>query len=239
MDQERMQYFRSLLLKEKKELEKQLSSNQHFNLDRSYVDSTGELSSYDNHPADAGTETFERAKDLALNSQAETYLADINAALKKIEQGTYGICERCGQPISEARLEVVPTAKYCIKHQQEVDEDTTTSRPIEETILNPPFGRFDYDHTDHETQFDAEDAWQSVEKFGTSDTPDTYGNGKDNYNELYIESDEPVGYVEAVEGFISTDLEGGAGVNYDAVRNQAYERYVERNEGEKGNSIGD
>src|SRR5436309_2480636 len=73
--------------------------------DESEDDSISELSSNDQHPADIGSETFEREKDLSILEQVEAELADVEYALRRLEDGTYGICEACGQPIDEARLE--------------------------------------------------------------------------------------------------------------------------------------
>jgi RNA polymerase-binding transcription factor DksA len=70
-----------------------------------------ELSSYDQHPADSATDTFEREKDLGLLDDLEAELAEIEAAIERIENGTYGIDEVTGQPIDPARLEAVPMAR--------------------------------------------------------------------------------------------------------------------------------
>jgi RNA polymerase-binding transcription factor DksA len=75
----------------------------------------GELSDYDQHPADSATETFERERDLAIEDTAEVILRQTEAALKKIDEGTYGTCERCGKLISAARLEAIPYTPYCIE----------------------------------------------------------------------------------------------------------------------------
>ena len=74
-------------------------------------DETSELSNYDQHPADAGSETFEREKDLSILEQLEAELAEIQAALRRIDEGTYGIDEVTGRPIAPERLEAVPTAR--------------------------------------------------------------------------------------------------------------------------------
>lgn len=70
-----------------------------------------ELSDYDQHPADLGTETFEREKDLSILEQLEAELAELQAALERIDNGTYGIDEVTGEPIDPARLEVLPAAR--------------------------------------------------------------------------------------------------------------------------------
>jgi RNA polymerase-binding transcription factor DksA len=70
-----------------------------------------ELSNYDQHPADSGTDTFEREKDLGILDDLEAELAEIEAAIERIENGTYGVDEVTGAPIDEARLEAIPVAR--------------------------------------------------------------------------------------------------------------------------------
>lgn len=74
-------------------------------------DGEGELADYDQHPADTGSDTFEREKDLSILEQLENELAELDAALARLDDGTYGIDERTGQPIAAARLEAIPTAR--------------------------------------------------------------------------------------------------------------------------------
>lgn len=76
-----------------------------------------ELSTVDQHPADVGSEVFEREKDLSIAQRFETELEDIEAALAKIDDGTYGTCEVCHKPIAEARLEAIPHARFCVEDQ--------------------------------------------------------------------------------------------------------------------------
>ncbi len=75
------------------------------------VEELGELSGYDQHPADQGSETFEREKDLSILERLEAELAEIEAALQRVDDGTYGIDENTGEPIDPARLEAFPTAR--------------------------------------------------------------------------------------------------------------------------------
>lgn len=77
----------------------------------------GELATVDQRPADAGSETFEREKDMAILSTLEDQTAEVDLALKRLDEGSYGVCEACGKPIGEERLEVVPTARYCVEDQ--------------------------------------------------------------------------------------------------------------------------
>jgi RNA polymerase-binding transcription factor DksA len=74
-------------------------------------DGMSELADYDQHPADTATETFEREKDLSILEQLENDLAELQAALERVDAGTYGIDEVTGQPIDPARLDAFPTAR--------------------------------------------------------------------------------------------------------------------------------
>ncbi len=85
------------------------------------TESVGELSSHDQHPADMGTETFGRTKDLAILDQIEAQLIAIQHAKHRLEEGSYGTCEACGRPIGEERLEALPAARYCIEDQAKVE----------------------------------------------------------------------------------------------------------------------
>ena len=79
-------------------------------------ESISELSSLDQHMGDLGTETFEREKDFSLLEQLEAEIGDLDAALRKVEEGTYGICEICSSPIAPDRLEAMPGTRTCIEH---------------------------------------------------------------------------------------------------------------------------
>jgi RNA polymerase-binding protein DksA len=84
---------------------------------QSELESLGELSSLDQHQADLGTETFEREKDLAILERVEAELADIERAMRRLEDGTYGTCEVCGREIGEDRLRALPATRLCVEHQ--------------------------------------------------------------------------------------------------------------------------
>ncbi len=84
-------------------------------------ESLQELSVYDQHPGDIGTETFEMEKDASIIESVRAALEDVEAAAARLEAGKYGKCQRCGEPIPDARLEAVPAARYCLEHQAEVE----------------------------------------------------------------------------------------------------------------------
>jgi RNA polymerase-binding transcription factor len=71
--------------------------------------------------AAAASQVFEQQRDLALRDRAEAQLALVDAAVERLEAGTFGTCVRCGKPIAAARLEALPWAAYCIDCQRIVD----------------------------------------------------------------------------------------------------------------------
>jgi RNA polymerase-binding transcription factor DksA len=81
-----------------------------------------ELSNYDQHPADSGTDTFEREKDLGILDDLEAELAEIEAAIERIENGTYGIDEVTGAPIDPDRLEAIPVARTNVDSERPPEE---------------------------------------------------------------------------------------------------------------------
>jgi RNA polymerase-binding transcription factor DksA len=80
-------------------------------LDEEQADQAGDLTHYDQHPADQASDVFEREKDLAILERLEVDLAEIEAALQRLDEGTYGVDEETGEPIDPARLEAFPTAR--------------------------------------------------------------------------------------------------------------------------------
>ncbi len=86
-------------------------------------DSVGELSDYDQHPADVGTEVFEQERNASILEQVDAQLGDIDAAFERLDGGTYGICEACGNPIEPARVEERPYARFCLEDQQRVERE--------------------------------------------------------------------------------------------------------------------
>ncbi|MFC4389163.1 TraR/DksA C4-type zinc finger protein [Gracilibacillus marinus] len=81
-----------------------------------FSEEAGELTPFNNHPADIGTELYERERDLTLDSYREQELEEINRALEAIDEGTYAYCVECGKEIDEERLLALPTTRFCINH---------------------------------------------------------------------------------------------------------------------------
>ena len=104
------------------------------NLNRSPRESSGDLSSYSFHMADQGTDNFDREFALNLVSSEQDVLYEIDDALRRIEMGTYGVCEGCNKAIEKARLMALPFAKMCIVCKSEAEKGKTRFRPFGPTI---------------------------------------------------------------------------------------------------------
>jgi RNA polymerase-binding transcription factor DksA len=90
---------------------------------RSEVEELEALTLISQHPADVGTETFDRERDLSILEQVEAELAEVEQALGRLDEGTYGRCEACGGPIEDARLEARPEARLCRSDQEAAERE--------------------------------------------------------------------------------------------------------------------
>lgn len=108
---------RQRLLDEKQQLKLQLSTIEEATFATSQSELSGEVS-FDDENADAGTFTFERERDLSIENNVRDLLGKIDRALGRMDDGTYGICSRCGKPIEKTRLKALPYADLCIKDAQ-------------------------------------------------------------------------------------------------------------------------
>jgi DnaK suppressor protein len=93
----------------------------------SFEEATDE-SSYDQHPADSATAYVDREIDLSLEGNARSIVNQIDRALQKLDQGTYGICDNCGRLIGEGRLEVEPYAALCIDCRRLLEREERGAR---------------------------------------------------------------------------------------------------------------
>jgi RNA polymerase-binding protein DksA len=106
------------LLEEERRRVKAAIDNIHAEHPGSMSDESGEDAVYDNHLADTATDTYDRELDYTLEENSEHVLSEIEAALKRIEEGSYGQCTNCGRQIPEERLEARPYATLCIDCQR-------------------------------------------------------------------------------------------------------------------------
>lgn len=125
--------YKSRLLSKKREIE-EVIKEKHESLMTPITETTDELSMYDQHPADIGSEVFEREKDMGLLEIFELEKEKIDDALQRYEQGLYGICEDCGQHIEQARLDRLVNTTLCANCAHKIQDKYT--RPAEEDVLS-------------------------------------------------------------------------------------------------------
>ncbi|AIQ42958.1 MULTISPECIES: TraR/DksA C4-type zinc finger protein [Paenibacillus] len=219
---------RALLLQQQEDIKHRLQNNEHYGLQEAMRDTTGELSEIDNHPGDAATELYNRSMDISLLERDEHELDDIEAALRAMDEGTYGICIASGEPIPYERLAAIPSTRYTKEHAPR--QSAPFTRPVEEELLSPPFGRTSLDEREDQNGFDGEDAWQIVESWGNSDSPAmAEGNNISSYNDMEIEADETEGFVEPWENFVATDITGN---HLTIIKGNSYRHYMDDGEGD-------
>jgi len=97
-------------------------------LKRSSKDDAGDLSAYGQHMADAGTDTFDRDFALSMVASEQEALSEIDAAIKRIHDGSYGICEITQKPIAKERLLAVPFTRYSAEAQKDLERNRHRSR---------------------------------------------------------------------------------------------------------------
>ncbi len=110
--------YKKLLEEVRKKIAGDLQHLEGDSLNTNQRDSSGDLSGYSFHMADMASDNFEREFTLGLASNEQQHLNMIEEALRRIDEGTYGICETCTKPIPQKRLVAVPHAKLCIKCQE-------------------------------------------------------------------------------------------------------------------------
>lgn len=166
MDNERLTHFKKRLSKEREMINDTIESMKDHGQLTGQRDELSELSMIDNHPADMGTEMFDKEKAYALLGNEENILKQIDTAMSRIRDGSYGKCELCGSEIPEERLEFMPYAVRCVKCEGSRSDYRTFKydRPVEEENLSYPFGRSFLD-TGDDVEFDGEDSWQAVDDF--------------------------------------------------------------------------
>jgi DnaK suppressor protein len=116
------EHFKQMLLEKRREILRNVNEFEDEALKKSRLDAAGDLSSMPIHMADIGTDNYEQEFALGLMDSERKLLKEIDEALQRIEQKTYGICEGTGKPIPKARLEAQPWAKYCIEYARMLEQ---------------------------------------------------------------------------------------------------------------------
>ena len=110
--------FKKIVLKKKEEI---LDDFQHISNDtlrKSQKEASGDISGYTYHMADVASDNYDREFSLGLASNERKFLNELDEALNRIEDGTFGICDDCRGQITKIRLKAVPSARLCIKCQE-------------------------------------------------------------------------------------------------------------------------
>jgi DnaK suppressor protein len=118
LTKDELTYFNGLLLAERDNIISDLKYLNDENLKQTISDSTGESSSYSNHLGDAAALAYEREFAMTLSERHGKYLEQIDDALLRVEEGTYGICQVTGYAIPKERLEAVLVAKYSVEGKE-------------------------------------------------------------------------------------------------------------------------
>jgi DnaK suppressor protein len=127
--------FRALLLAKRSEILGNVTTME----DETFKKERSELSSMPFHMADAGSDNFEQEFALDLMDSEKKLLVEINDALRRIEEGTYGICEGRGELIPKARLNAIPWARYCVQCAELKEKGQLIEGEPEETGEVPPY----------------------------------------------------------------------------------------------------
>ncbi|MDR2694577.1 MAG: hypothetical protein LBB74_10250 [Chitinispirillales bacterium] len=118
LTQKQLEYFKDKLLAEKQKVLEEMGELQQDNLKQSISDAAGENSRYSYHLGDVASLSYGREFSMGLAERQQKYLEQIDAALARIEDGTYGICKVTGETIDIERLEEVLVAKYSVKGKE-------------------------------------------------------------------------------------------------------------------------
>ena len=115
MTKKELEHYKKLLLKKRQELQDEIEYIKENSFKKTMTDSSGEISAYNFHMADQATDANEREKAFMFAYRQDRLIYHIDRALERIKDGTYGLCQECGKPISKDRLEAVPHARLCIE----------------------------------------------------------------------------------------------------------------------------
>lgn len=204
MDYNVLDYFKQRLLSERSRYDKILKMMEENGQGEQDAGASGELSNYDNHPADLGTEVFQITMNNAIKVNEEYNLSQIDSALERIEEGTYGICEVCHREIDNKRLEALPFARKCILCENKSNENiNNNNRPIEEEVIGSPFGRKHLNRRDDD-EHEGMDYYHDLMKYGSADSPQDLG-GYSDYEEFYTNEIDKQGIVDPMDNISNED----------------------------------
>lgn len=193
MNKEELTYYKNKLNQEKKRITDLINQLDDNGVTRFNAEVASELSFYDNHPSDIASETFEVEKGRALEANEKALLDKIDDAVRAIDEGSYGKCQKCGKEIDKERLDFLPYALNCIECEDVVSTIKTynsNQRVVEESVIGNPFGHKSRYGDKDEIGFDEEDSYQSVGRFNEIRNEPQYEYDYDDDN--YVEEIEKI-----------------------------------------------
>lgn len=128
-----IEHFKQMLLEKRREILHNVSEIEDEALKKSRLDAAGDLSSMPIHMADIGTDNYEQEFALGLMDSERQLLREIDDALGRVEEGTYGICEGTGKSIPKARLEAQPWARYGVEYARMMEQGLAEEEEEKET----------------------------------------------------------------------------------------------------------
>jgi YteA family regulatory protein len=216
------------LLSRKQDLERKLKSDMETAAELGSVSdiAAGELSAYDNHPAESATQLYDREKDLAFHKLEQNELEEINHALEKMRDGNYGYDEKTGEKIPRARLNALPTARTVVCQSETVHHYNL--RPVEESVI---IDSEEQGVTDFESDgFNEQNAFDLVSQY--NDQEGIYEDAP------YSDDEEGIGFVEEYEAFAATNIGGFSGDDkIQVLKNHHYDHWSAKNEDDYLNPI--
>ncbi len=191
MNEEKLQYYKDILIKEKKQILNSINhrlNEEYGSMDMYY----SELSRFDNHPGDIGTEVFIMEQDKGFKNKLDDTLNEIEDSLEDIKNRTYGICKICDKYIDEERLQLIPYLKTCIDCSN--DEELPKDFRQFETIDEKKMVSFSMEPREN-VGFDREDSYQKTASFNMVSKDPSFSTG----DNMGIMDEEELDIVEDVE----------------------------------------
>ena len=190
MKENELQYLSDKLQEKMKMQEDTYTQHKELGLTKSLRESTSELSTYDNHPADLGSETYELGRQLALDRHQDKQMKEVQTALERVAKGTYGYCETCGDSYAIERLYAIPETRGFFEC---VDE----KRDFLPSVINKEL-----------EIFDGADSLQNTHKYGSFSGPqDVSDDDGLDYGDTWYENHETPGYMDDIQNISNEDYQ--------------------------------
>lgn len=186
MNKEKLNFYRNKLNQEKERVEGIIQQLKDNGMTKNNAEVSGELSFYDNHPADTAGDTLNVEIGRSLESNELSLLNKIDRALGSIDNGTYGTCKQCGKDIDEGRLEFLSYAENCIECEDTISKIKTynsNSRVVEESVITEPFGSTFSEDSENDIGLDAGDIYKKLADFNKIDGVEEYEGDDNDYVE--------------------------------------------------------